>query len=245
MSVVRVLMGFGALFVVAACTPSVPDSGRGVSDASLADARAVREAELSGLAAAANQTGPVKLPIAVGETVQLNAATNVAPYAGAEGVPAVNPALTAATTPVQPSVDQASPVRAATGISDEQSFEAVTARETIESDANRLAQNAAQYQVVQPTALPTRPTATGPNIVEYAMSTNNPVGNKIYRRFGINAQAKYDRNCRTFANPSLAQIDFLANGGPKRDRKGLDPDGDGYACSWDPAAFRIPAPASQ
>ena len=27
-------------------------------------------------------------------------------------------------------------------------------------------------------------------------------------------------------------------GGPERDQFGIDPDGDGYACSWDPSPFR-------
>ncbi len=41
-------------------------------------------------------------------------------------------------------------------ISDEQNFNAVAERESIESDAARLAQNRAQYVVIQPTALPQR-----------------------------------------------------------------------------------------
>ena len=46
--------------------------------------------------------------------------------------------------------------------------------------------------------------------------------------------------------PTLATIPkpqqikaFLEAGGPKRDRKGLDPDGDGFACAWDPRPFRL------
>ncbi len=27
-------------------------------------------------------------------------------------------------------------------------------------------------------------------------------------------------------------------GGPERDQFGIDPDGDGYACRWDPSPFR-------
>ncbi len=47
-----------------------------------------------------------------------------------------------------------------------------------------------------------------------------------------------ERNCAKYGSPDLAQMAFLSKGGPKRDRMGLDPDGDGYACSWDPAPFR-------
>lgn len=61
---------------------------------------------------------------------------------------------------VQASPANAAP-RLASGISDEQDFDAVSSRESIESDAARRASQAAQYQVVQPGALPTRTGATG------------------------------------------------------------------------------------
>ncbi|CAN0586593.1 unnamed protein product, partial [Ectocarpus sp. 12 AP-2014] len=35
-----------------------------------------------------------------------------------------------------------------------------------------------------------------------------------------------------------AQIAFLEAGGPEKDRNGMDPDGDGFACNWDPTPFR-------
>jgi hypothetical protein len=72
----------------------------------------------------------------------------------------------------------------------------------------------------------------------YALSTSNPIGTQLYSRAGFNLQAKAQRNCAQFASPDQAQIEFLSNGGPQRDRKGLDPDGDGYACGWDPSPFR-------
>jgi hypothetical protein len=123
------------------------------------------------------------------------------------------------------------------GISDEQDFQAVSQRETIESDKARIERNRAQYQVIQPGALPTRPGETGPNIVDYALATNHPVGAQLYRRsaFGGNSGAR----CAGYASPDLAQEAFLAKGGPERDRLGLDPDGDGYACGWDPSPFRL------
>ena len=36
----------------------------------------------------------------------------------------------------------------------------------------------------------------------------------------------------------IAQAEFLRRGGPDRDPKALDPDGDGFACSWDPRPFQ-------
>ena len=46
------------------------------------------------------------------------------------------------------------------------------------------------------------------------------------------------RNCADYRTPDEAQRDFLTRGGPERDSRGLDPDGDGFACGWDPAPFR-------
>ena len=109
---------------------------------------------------------------------------------------------------------------------------------SIVGDAQRLEQNRAQYQVIEPQALPQRTGGAQPNIVAFALSTSHPVGTRVYARAGFNGEARAARNCRTYASPDQAQIDFLARGGPERDRRGLDPDGDGYACSWDPSPFR-------
>lgn len=125
-------------------------------------------------------------------------------------------------------------------LSDEQSFDAVTSRETIESDAERRAQQAAAYQVVQPGALPTRGADTGPNIVDFALSTTNRVGQKIYSRF-LGSQGRMQRACAGYPSADAAQRAFLAAGGPRRDRKGMDPDGDGFACAWDPSPYRAAA----
>ncbi len=124
------------------------------------------------------------------------------------------------------------------GISDEQDFSAVAERETIESDAARIAANREQYQQIAPTALPTRTGGTGASIVDFALNTDNKVGQSLYRRATVFAQDRFRRNCAKFASDDLAQEAFLAAGGPEKDRKGLDPDGDGFACYWDPAPFR-------
>lgn len=125
-----------------------------------------------------------------------------------------------------------------TAISDEQNFEAVSARETIESDAERLARQRAQYTVIQPGALPQRQGESGPNIVQYALSTSNAVGQQVYRRGGVFGTKDPTRACAQYASSDLAQQAFLAAGGPQRDKLGVDPDGDGFACGWNPAPFR-------
>ncbi len=123
------------------------------------------------------------------------------------------------------------------GLSDEQSFKAVTERTSIEGDKERIAANRARYVVIQPTDIPQRPDATGPDIVKYALATTNPVGVQLYDRpawYLVNIQTA----CLKYTSADFAQAAFLAAGGPVRDRKGLDPDGDGFACDWDPTPFR-------
>jgi hypothetical protein len=122
-------------------------------------------------------------------------------------------------------------------ISDEQDFNAVAQRETIESDAERLQRNRANYQVIQPVAVPERPSSTGPNIVQYALTTSNGVGEQAYSRSAVRLTSP-EAACARYPSADLAQEAFLANGGPNRDPRGLDPDGDGFACDWDPGPFR-------
>ncbi|MBI1171801.1 hypothetical protein GC209_10380 [bacterium] len=123
------------------------------------------------------------------------------------------------------------------GVSDEQDFKAVTGRETIASDKQRIECNREQYVVVQPGALPVRPGDEGPNIAAFALATNNPPGVKLYRRPPFYL-TNPEKACAKYASPDLAQQAFLASGGPQRDPKALDPDGDGFACAWDPRPFR-------
>ncbi|MDA5093380.1 hypothetical protein O2N63_04690 [Aliiroseovarius sp. KMU-50] len=151
-------------------------------------------------------------------------------------------------TPTSTTQGQTTAIASSTGaISDEQNFQAVSARETIESDAARRAANQAQYQQIQPTELPQRPRGQAISIVDYALSTTNNVGEAQYKRFSLGGKNRYDRNCASYGSPDIAQRAFLASGGPKRDRYGIDPDGDGFACGWSPASFRkvqaTPAPA--
>lgn len=130
-----------------------------------------------------------------------------------------------------------------TRISDEQDFDAVAARESIESDAERLARMQAERVVIAPTAIPQRPADIGPNIIDYALATSHPVGERRHTRRPI-TQARHARACMGFRSADLAQEWFLQNGGPGRDRQGLDPDGDGYACDWDPGVYRAAAAAA-
>jgi hypothetical protein len=123
------------------------------------------------------------------------------------------------------------------GVSDEQDFQAVSGRETIESDKRRIECNRERYQVDQPGTVPQRQGDSGPNIAQYALSTSHAPGTQVYKRSGL-SMTNPQRACAKFPSPDKAQEDFLRAGGPQRDRKGLDPDGDGFACDWDPRPFR-------
>ena len=141
--------------------------------------------------------------------------------------------------PIEASPSNPAPavVNSATGISRENNFDAVSGQRSIESDAARIAANRAQYQVIQPQALPER-SETGPNIVAYAVSSKHAVGTKVYKRSKFNSAKRYARACGPYHHLDQAQTDFLSAGGPEKDRKGMDPDGDGYACKWDPSVYR-------
>jgi len=124
-----------------------------------------------------------------------------------------------------------------TRLSDENDFEAVSERQSIESDAERIESNRAKYVLIEPTSLPRRPGSKVPSIVEYAIKTTNPVGMQLYSRPFASA-TRFEWNCGRYSSQSAAQEAFLVKGGPKFDPNGLDPDGDGFACYWDPEPFR-------
>ena len=237
----RLILGSVALAALTACAPAVPDSGAGVGFQDYSQyqrEKAARDAALAGNALPA--------PNAV-SSEPLGAippgATSAQP--GADVAADARAALEAAAANSGQPILQASPsnpapegVMNSAGISRENSFEAVGEQRSIEDDASRIAQNRAQYQVVAPEAVGNRPGDVGPNIVAYALATKHPVGTLVYRRVGLNKTGKFERNCAEYASPDLAQVEFLKRGGPERDRLGLDPDGDGYACGWNPVPFR-------
>ena len=261
----RALGALGTAGALAACQPAIPDSGlpgspgRGVGFDTSAQAQAQLEAPLTVQSQtlpssnAQNQsvqsgTLPAAAPAPVPQT-----ATTAAPVRQAQvsQLPQQQPTAPGAlSTGPRTSVVggrevlNASPSNPAPlavnnpSISDENDFGAVSSRQSIESDKARLEANRAQYSVVQPTALPSRSGASQPNIVAYALQTKHPRGTQLHRRLGFATAAKTSRNCAAYRSADEAQIDFLARGGPSKDRLALDPDGDGFACAWDPAKYR-------
>ena len=79
---------------------------------------------------------------------------------------------------------------------------------------------------------------SGPNLFVYALSTRHAVGETRYSRRNPFRWRRWEAACAQHPHQDLAQEAFLAAGGPEDDPENLDPDGDGYACWWDPAPFR-------
>ncbi|MGC1496433.1 MAG: hypothetical protein WA790_11550 [Sulfitobacter sp.] len=249
--ITRVLLVIAAGVTLSACQPAVPDSGapdrgRGVGfDGTLEDLER-REAALAGSsvpAPASVSSAPLSSPndgspaATAAETARVLAATRPGVSGASNGV-GNSADSNSGVEPINASPSNPAPaVINSAGISNENNFDAVSGQRSIGDDAARLASNRAQYQVVQPEALPDRGDA-GPNIVAYALQNKHARGTQIYRRIGLNKASKFARACAEFSHADQAQIEFLSQGGPTRDRKGMDPDGDGFACDWDPTPFR-------
>jgi hypothetical protein len=96
-----------------------------------------------------------------------------------------------------------------------------------------LEQARSQLVVVEPSATSVPQATQGINIALFAQQTTNAVGERVYpRRGGLGG------GCGRYRTADEAQRAFLAAGGPADDPRGLDPDGDGFACGWDPTPFR-------
>ena len=92
-----------------------------------------------------------------------------------------------------------------------------------------------QLVVVQPGSVPTEP--AGANVALYAKQSTNAVGQRVYRR-SVGARVSGVGSCGRYRDGDAAQRAFLAAGGPQDDHYGLDPDGDGFACEFDPSPYR-------
>jgi len=231
----RVWVGGALCALVSACSVAVPDSGAVIQTVTPTTSAVTEpfEAPTTVTIGPLDATGNANAPLPAVVTAAVNG-TSVETQAQSTAA-----AANSGVAPVQADPANPAPLQLDNpGISSEQDFDSVSAQRTIQSDASRIAANRAQYQVITPTALPTRPETGQPNIVAYALQTDNPVGAPLYRRTNLRSAQRHAAACAAFPSADQAQIEFLSRGGPSRDRKGLDPDGDGYACSWDPSPFR-------
>ncbi|MFT4014001.1 MAG: hypothetical protein QM682_11470 [Paracoccus sp. (in: a-proteobacteria)] len=76
-----------------------------------------------------------------------------------------------------------------------------------------------------------------PDLRGYARRERQAPGTEVYRRTGGTGAAA-SRNCAGYPSADAAQRAFIAAGGPVLDPRGMDPDGDGFACGWDPRPLR-------
>jgi hypothetical protein len=222
---------------LAGCATPIPDSGAGVGfedyDTYLANQRARDEALRTGqppvtVQPPADAVDPANgVVVVVSRTPEQQTASDAVAAIGGTQPAAVQAPVQTAAAPTTDNPD----------LSDEQDFQAVSSRQTIQSDAERRAAQSAQYQVIAPTAVPTRPRSSSQTPIEFAVATSHPIGPKVYRRSPFGA-GKSAAACRKYTSGEAAQDAFLKAGGPKRDKFGLDPDGDGYACRWDPSVYR-------
>lgn len=87
------------------------------------------------------------------------------------------------------------------------------------------------------TAAPVTASGATPVLVRYAHQESQNPGQTKYPRSGVSANAAA-RACLAFPSVNAAQTAFIAAGGPVIDPRGLDPDGDGFVCGWDPRPYR-------
>ena len=249
---IRLIMMASALGALAACQPALPESGagapgQGVGFDTSASARAQLDAPLTvqsqNLPSSNQQNQTVQA--ATSEAAQVAATVSAQTNSVADdtlaalGTSGSRTSVEFGRQVVNASPSNPAPVAVSNaGISDENDFGAVSGRQSIESDKARIAANRAQYAIVQPTALPSRSGSNQPNVVAYALETQHPRGTQVHRRLGFASVAKTQRNCAKYNSADDAQLEFLTRGGPTRDRLALDPDGDGYACDWNPAKYR-------
>ena len=122
-------------------------------------------------------------------------------------------------------------------MSDEQDFEAVSVRETIESDAIRRQNQQRRLVVFQPSELPEKPGEA--SVAHFALSVTHNPGTKVYPRLGaLFGSLSHEERCAAYPDDEAAQLAFLDAGGPSDDKLGVDPDGDGFACGWTPSIYR-------
>jgi hypothetical protein len=231
----QVMIGGLVCFGLVGCVPAAPIFLSNSAPDALVKRLAQARAESSAVVPNAKPLSAINLGVSP-EADRDRAADTAAVSADTPSGNAVTAPATASA--VQVDATDGVTLEGGTALSDENDFDAVSERQTIESDAARLARISEAYQIIAPEALPLRAEQLGVNIVEYALQSDNLLGSPVYSRFPVGGQARFLRNCGKYPSSDMAQIEFLKRGGPKRDMLGIDPDGDGFACYWDPAPFR-------
>lgn len=220
------------VLALAACEPAVPNSAAGVGFGDYQDYLAQREAQLQG--------APKPAPVLAsgtgyaGSTATASSAP-VAPAATGYGAPLS--ATNLSTAPVAPAALPATPAPVGDGSIGSEAMAAL--RATAPGGAAPAPVSAAPTapMVSSAPAAPVVSGSAGPNLAAYALSATNAPGQAAWPRGGLKL-TNSDKACAKYVSPDLAQMAFLERGGPQRDPGNLDPDGDGFACGWDPRPFQ-------
>ncbi len=225
----RVLLGLAAM-ALAGCEPPVPNSAAGVGFGDYQTYLRQREAELSGQPVAA-APAPTSAPVA--------SARLTPPPGGGYG--ATGYGATPVTSPAG-QVATAQSTTAAPGSIGAEALAALRATAPATSAASAASSATASVTAASVGApldamAPVPASSAGPNLAAYALAATHAPGQAIYKRGGLKL-ASAERACARFVSPDLAQMEFLRRGGPERDPGNLDPDGDGFACGWDPRPFQ-------
>lgn len=213
--------------VLAACEPSVPNSAAGVGFGDYQSYQQQREAALQGAPLSATTLPPPGAPASSTAALDAAAAKTTQGTIGADAIAALR-----ATAPSSPGP---APVNPATGeyvgVNGQPRAPGLPMDAMSHFDGTRAA----------PVTDMTTQGAAGPNLAAYALAATNTPGQKVYERNGFKMTST-EKACAKFVSSDLAQRAFLEKGGPVKDPGNLDPDGDGFACAWDPRPFQAARP---
>lgn len=128
---------------------------------------------------------------------------------------------------------------AAGGALDPNSIEGIAAGAIAEAEQT-APQTGGVFDNIQPQqASDVLPPPIIPRVAAFAIRTSHAPGDRQWRRNPFRRNNASD--CAMFESRDLAQDAFLRDGGPERDPMGLDPDGDGFVCGFDPSGYRSDA----
>lgn len=213
--------------LLAGCQPDVPNSGAGVGFGTYEDYLRQRESQLKGSATQAQTATP---PVDGGYGTSGYGATPVTSAAGmaAQGAAGADATATGGSGSIGADTLAALRATAPAGESGPAG--------TTPPAAAATGSVGAPLNAMSPAAMPGNG-ASGPNLAAYALAAKNAPGQSVWPRGGIRLTSS-EKACAKYISPDLAQMAFLQKGGPQKDPLNLDPDGDGFACGWDPRPFQ-------
>lgn len=211
--------------LLAGCQPDVPNSAGGVGFGTYEDYLHQRESQLKGSGAQASSATPAD----GGYGASGYGATPVTSAAGmaAQGATGADATATGGTGSI--GADTLAALRATAPAGDSASAGTSAA-------ASATGGVGAPLDAMSPATVPANG-GTGPNLAAYALAATNAPGQAVWPRGGIRLSSS-QKACAKYISPDLAQMAFLKKGGPQKDPLNLDPDGDGFACGWDPRPFQ-------